>query len=248
MRKAMNSKSWDRLAKIYDGFMAKDTLAYDRMYDLIRQKVKGKTVLELATGTGLISGNIVKNAVHIEATDFSAEMIEQAKQTYSSTKLHFSVQDATNLPYADQSFDVVILANALHVMPQPEKALAEVRRVLKDDGSFIAPNFTDAESSFKRRCRLKMMGAAGFKVVSKWSGEGYIAFLRHNGWMIESAKTLHAAFPLTYVECKKEIYTVEKDVDIHTNGMYNKHTDSMFGVEVSSGEEQISRRDEKLNC
>ena len=55
MRREMNAKSWDRFAKIYDGFMAKDALAYEQMYDLIRRKVKDKTVLELATGTGLIA-------------------------------------------------------------------------------------------------------------------------------------------------------------------------------------------------
>ena len=54
MRREMNAKSWDRFAKIYDGFMAKDALAYEQMYDLIRRKVKDKTVLELATGTGLM--------------------------------------------------------------------------------------------------------------------------------------------------------------------------------------------------
>ena len=36
------------------------------------------------------------------------------------------------LPYADGSFDTVIVSNALHIVPQPEKALAEIRRVLKD--------------------------------------------------------------------------------------------------------------------
>ena len=61
-------------------------------------------------------------------------MIEKAKKNYNSTKLHFSVQDARTLPYADQSFDVVIIANALHIMPEPEKALSEIKRVLKDDG------------------------------------------------------------------------------------------------------------------
>ena len=46
------------------------------------------------------------------------------------------------LPYAEVSFDVVIVSNALHIVPQPEKALAEIHRVLKDDGVLIAPTFT----------------------------------------------------------------------------------------------------------
>ena len=46
---------WDRNAGRYDRFMRKDRAAYDEMYALIRPVVKAKTVLELATGTGLIA-------------------------------------------------------------------------------------------------------------------------------------------------------------------------------------------------
>ena len=77
-----------------------------------------KTVLELATGTGLIAKNIVNSAAHIEATDASPEMIAEAKRDNRSAKLHFSVQDMFHLPYADESFDVVIVANALHIVPE----------------------------------------------------------------------------------------------------------------------------------
>ena len=69
-----------------------------------------------------------------EATDFSAEMIRQAKKQVHSSRLHFSVQDATKLPYGPESFDAVVISNALHVMPHPEKALAEAWRVLKPGG------------------------------------------------------------------------------------------------------------------
>ena len=132
---------WDKNAGRYDRFMRKDGAAYEEMYELIRPVVKAKTVLELATGTGLIAKNIVNAAAHIEATDASAEMITEAKRDNQSAKLHFSVQDMFRLPYADKSFDVVIVSNALHIVPQPEKALAEIRRVLKDDGVLIAPTF-----------------------------------------------------------------------------------------------------------
>jgi len=125
---------WDRNAGRYDRFMRKDRAAYEKMYGLIRPVVKGKTVLELATGTGLIAKNIVNAAAHIEATDASVEMIAEAKRNNQSAKLHFSVQDMFCLPYADKSFDVVIVSNALRVVPQPEKSLAEIQRVLKDDG------------------------------------------------------------------------------------------------------------------
>ena len=141
---------WDRNAGRYDRFMRKDQAAYEEMYKLIRPVVKAKTVLELATGTGLIAKHIVNAAAHIEATDASPEMIAEAKRDNRSAKLHFSVQDMFRLPYANQSFNVVIVSNALHIVPQPEKALQEIKRVLKDDGVLIAPTFTPCRKLFFR--------------------------------------------------------------------------------------------------
>ena len=64
---------WDRNAEDrYDRFMRKDSGSYTKKcMQLIRPVVKDKTVLELATGTGLIAKHIVKAAAHIEATDAS---------------------------------------------------------------------------------------------------------------------------------------------------------------------------------
>ena len=194
---------WDKNAGRYDRFMRKDQTAYEEMYALIRPVVKGKTVLELATGTGLIAKNIVNAAAHIEATDASVEMIAEAKRDNQSAKLHFSVQDMFRLPYADKSFDVVIVSNALHIVPQPEKALAEIHRVLKDDGVLIAPTFTHAGNAFSGKVRAFFMKLAGFPLHSKWTSEEYLRFLRQNGWAVRKSVVLKASFPLTYAECEK---------------------------------------------
>ena len=194
---------WDRNAGRYDRFMQKDRAAYEKMYELIRPIVRHKTVLELATGTGLIAKHIVNAAAHIEATDASAEMIAEAKRDNHSTKLHFSVQDMFRLPYTEESFDVVIVSNALHIVPQPEKALAEIHRVLKDDGVLIAPTFTHAGNSFSGKVRAFFMKLAGFPLHSKWTSHEYLAFLRENGWTVQKSTVLKASFPLTYAECVK---------------------------------------------
>ena len=194
---------WDKNAGRYDRFMRKDRAAYDEMYELIRPVVRHKTVLELATGTGLIAKHIVNAAAHIEATDASAEMIAEAKRDNRSAKLYFSVQDMFCLPYANQSFDVVIVSNALHIVPQPEKALAEIRRVLKDGGVLIAPTFTHAGNSFSGRAKAFFMKLADFPLHSKWTSEEYLRFLRQNGWTVRKIVVLKASFPLTYTECVK---------------------------------------------
>ena len=194
---------WDKNAGRYDCFMRKDRAAYEEMYALIWPVVKAKTVLELATGTGLIAKSIVNATAHIEATDASAEMIAEAKRDNQSAKLHFSVQDMFCLPYADKSFDAVIVSNALHIVPQPEKALAEIHRVLKDDGVLIAPTFTHAGNSFSGKVRAFFMKLAGFPLHSKWTSEEYLRFLRQNGWAVRKSVVLKASFPLTYAECEK---------------------------------------------
>ena len=194
---------WDKNAGRYDRFMRKDQAAYEEMYALIWPVVKAKTVLELATGTGLIAKSIVNAAAHIEATDASVEMIAEAKRDNQSAKLHFSVQDMFRLPYAGKSFDVVIVSNALHIVPQPEKALAEIHRVLKDDGVLIAPTFTHAGNSFSGKVRAFFMKPAGFPLHSKWTSEEYLRFLRQNGWAVRKSVVLKASFLLTYAESEK---------------------------------------------
>ena len=116
----------------------------------------------------------MSSAAHIEATDASGEMIAQAKRDSRSAKLHFSLQDMFHLPYADGSFDVVIVANALHIVPEPEKALSEIRRVLKDDGMLVAPTFTHAGNSFSGKVRAFFMKLAGFPLHSRWTSEEYL--------------------------------------------------------------------------
>ena len=194
---------WDRNAGRYDRFIRKDRAAYEKMYELIRPVVKDKTVLELATGTGLIAKNIVNTAAYIEATDASPKMITEAKRENYSAKLCFSVQDMFSLPYADNSFDVVIVSNALHIVPQPEKSLREIKRVMKDEGVLIAPTFTHAGNSLSGKVKAFFMKLAGFPLHSKWMSEEYLSFLHQNGWAVRKSAVLKASFPLTYTECVK---------------------------------------------
>ena len=197
------SDFWDKHAAHYDRFLRRDMAAYQQMYELICPAVRHKTVLELATGTGLIASHIINAAEQIEATDASEEMIHLAKEANRSSKLHFSVQNMFHLPYADHSFDVAIVSNALHIVPQPEKALAEACRVLKDDGLLIAPTFTHGDNTLWGQVQSFFMRLSGFPLRSRWTCEEYLAFLRQCGWRVRTSRVLPASFPLTYAECIK---------------------------------------------
>lgn len=198
-----NKSFWDRWAKRYDKMMSGDKRTYAQIVSCMKKKLdRNMSVLELACGTGLLSVQLAGSVKMLEATDFSEEMIRQAEKKAHSSRLHFSVQDATALPYAPESFDAVVISNALHIMPNPKAALAEIRRVLKPDGILIAPTFTAAGSAFGR-LEIRIMELSGFKVFHKWDSKGYLDFLRRNGFTITGSKVFGGILKLTYVEAKK---------------------------------------------
>ena len=204
MKTITNRSFWDRYAGLYDTFIKKDNKAYAEMYLLIRTRLNTNMhVLELATGTGLISIAIADKVSCVEATDFSPQMIAEAKKKKLPRNVNFSVQDACNLFYEDCSFDAVIISNALHIMPNPELALQNISRVLKNDGVLIAPTFTHAGNGIKGKLKAHFMELFGFKTYHKWTTEEYCLFLVNNGFYIERMKILKASFPLTYVEARK---------------------------------------------
>lgn len=193
---------WNRWASRYDRVMSGSKDTYLRIAEQINHTLnRNMTVLELACGTGILSVRIAASTKHLEATDFSEEMIWQAKRKHHSSRLHFSVQDAADLPYASESFDAVVIANALHVVPNAELVLKNIRRVLKKDGILIAPTFT-AAGTFRGRLKIRIMGLSGFKVFRKWSQETYLAFLEENGFTVIRSEIFKGPLQLTYAEAR----------------------------------------------
>ena len=198
--KKLNS-IWNFYAPIYNLFMHFNKKAYAKMNANIRKIIKDKTVLEIATGTGLIANNVADSAKKMTATDFAEKMIKEAQKANKNSNLTFQLEDATNLTFQDQSFDVVIISNALHVIPAPEKALAEIKRVLAPDGILIAPNFVHENLSGTSKFMSKLLNAAGIAFEAKWDFNGYVKFLHDNGFDVKKKTLIKAMIPLAYTEC-----------------------------------------------
>ena len=135
----MKGNVWDFYAPVYNLFMSGNKKAYRNMCERIRVVIQNKRVLELACGTGLISKAVAEVSRSYIATDFSEQMLAQALRGKRPEQLMFSKADAANLPFGANSFDVVIISNALHIIPEPERVLSECRRVLGKNGVLIAP-------------------------------------------------------------------------------------------------------------
>ena len=199
----MKKTVWDIFAPIYEQAMKSQKNIYAYLYKEISAAATEKTVLELATGPGMIARNIANSAKSVIATDFSPKMIETAKKCGIPQNVVFGTADATNLSYKDNSFDVVVIANALHIIPNPEKALSEINRVLKSDGILVAPNFIEREKGRKNLWQ-KILSLVGIKFAHEWTAEEYKSFLEANGWKITKSKIVKGRIDLFYTECKRE--------------------------------------------
>lgn len=199
MTDSTNKGFWERMARIYTAFMSKNDTAYRQICKLSEQYIDSeKSVLELACGTGQITFLMTGKSGSWEATDYSENMIIEAEKRnqgeHKCEQLRFCVQDATNLTYEDEKFDVVVIANALHIMPQPEKALKEIHRVLKKDGILFAPTFVYERGYPKLPIWLKEK--AGFKTYHKWQSEELKEYVGSEGFQVVGA-TLIKGKPLS---------------------------------------------------
>lgn len=104
----------------------------------------GAKVLELGCGTGSMWTNnlqLLTEDVQLVLTDFSEGMLQTAKQNVISENVRFQQVDIQEIPYPDDSFDVVIANMMLYHVPDLHKGLSEVRRVLKPGGVFYCATY-----------------------------------------------------------------------------------------------------------
>ena len=99
---------------------------------------------------------------------------------------------------------MIIIANALHVIPEPEKVLSEIKRVLRKDGLLIAPNFIHDNTKKVSGIMSKTLSCVGVDFKAKWDADGYLKFLRNNGFTAVYSNQLPSTIPLMYVECRND--------------------------------------------
>ena len=114
-------------------------------YSSVLDIVKGKVVLDIASGAGYGTNLIATSAKQVTGVDYSKEAIEYSKGLYKSKNLEFIQGDAQNLPLDDKAFDVVVSLETIEHLQDPEKFVNEFSRVLKPGGVFIVSTPNDDE-------------------------------------------------------------------------------------------------------
>ena len=157
-----------RGASIYDGMMTCTTVlgtavsravwgigpelnaAYlNCVFDSIPEDFSG-SLLEVPVGTGVLTMPLYATLPDAQVTclDYSADMMARAQGRAAGmglVNIDFRQGDVGALPFADESFDVVLSMNGFHAFPDKEAAYAETYRVLKPGGTFCGCFFVEGE-------------------------------------------------------------------------------------------------------
>jgi len=133
--------NFDKVADAYDSYYQNDL---GKRIDNLEKRIVGlfinefnhKDVLEIGCGTGHWTSFLSEQGLKVIGIDISDKMLEKAKSK-NIPNAKFEVNDATNLPYADESIENIVCITSLEFIKNKDKALKEMHRVLKKNGTIL---------------------------------------------------------------------------------------------------------------
>ena len=160
----------------------------------------GKNAIDIGTGRGQFAVYLARLGFCVTGIDLSENMISQAKKHAKKNTLaiDFKIQDAEELKFNDNTFDVVVSRNLLWTLPDPYKAVKEWRRILKPGGTLVISDGFWMNYTWRRlHCFVFNLAKNIFRNDSMISARfflSYAAFQKHlpfyEGICFEDADTL----------------------------------------------------------
>lgn len=185
LSRAQVESSYRRYAPLYD-FLFGATLGPGRhaMTQLVR-RLAPKQILEVGVGTGLTLTEYPADA-RITGIDVSREMLAVARRKRrieDDARIALHAMDAEEMDFADCTFDCVTLPYVLSVTPNPDRLVAEVRRVCRPGGHIVIVNHFSGEAPWRA---LELLA----RPLSRWLGFRSEFCLQHNvlrhDWKVQS--------------------------------------------------------------
>lgn len=175
---------WDKVAGVYDLF---ENIYNKKVYQTTGKRVakyisNTDKVLECACGTGAISVFLAPVCAKLYATDYSVGMLKQAKKKLSCyDNVIFKKADITSLKVKDDTFDVVVAGNVIHLLPDPRLALNELTRVCKHGGKLIIPTYING-SKGTNQYAVKFLEKLGANFKRQFDETTYKSFFLEMGY------------------------------------------------------------------
>ena len=188
--------------------------------EMMRRRLTGRTILpwvgkgrllDIGCGHGVSAAMLAQQGWEVYGLDFSQVAADHARALLGEERVH--VGDLYSAHYPDRRFDVVLMSHALEHLYRPKKVLAEVRRILDDEGVLVVavPNAASWESAlcgrwwgpwdpprhlyhFTKESLTRLLAQAGFAVIQLRTGvtSTHLTSSLDRAWM----ESRHRALPL----------------------------------------------------
>jgi SAM-dependent methyltransferase len=136
----MSSTFHARSAAAYEQFMGRWSRRLSARFVEFAGIADGDSILDVGCGTGSLTGVLLgsANVKSVVGIDLADVYLEAARQTIRDPRVTFKTADATSLPFADQNFDRALSMLVLQFVPDANKAVSEMRRVVRPGGVVAA--------------------------------------------------------------------------------------------------------------
>lgn len=199
---------WSTFARFYDVAESLNGKVYREMVSVTTQLVPhGAAVLECAAGTGELTLAAARKAERVVCTDYSGEMLKVARKKAKKRRfvnIEFERANIFHLDYADETFDIVIAGNVLHLLDNPENAVRELCRVTKSGGKILLPTFMTRDKSAISETLLKAYRRLGFEPNAEYSPKEYVQMLKGCDVGEVKSKLIKGTVPCCYAVIIKE--------------------------------------------
>lgn len=199
---------WDKFAKYYDVAEALNGKVCSEMREITKTLVpRGAAVLECAGGTGELSLAAAEKAAAVLCTDNSEKMLEVAREKakkHGRGNILFERQNIFHLRMADDTYDVVIAGNVLHLLQNPENAVKELYRVTKKGGRILLPTFMTSEKTKISGALLGAYKKLGFQPCTEFTPRSYVYMLKGCNCGTVKAKLIKGTVPCCYAVIVKQ--------------------------------------------
>ena len=175
---------WDKVSGVYDLFEnIYNKSVYQSTGESVAKYIKNSDrVLECACGTGAISVFIAPVCKELIVSDYSVGMLKQAKKKLKNyDNIDYRRVDITDIEAEDNSFDVVVAGNVIHLLPDPQRAMNELTRVCKDGGRLVIPTYINGDEG-TNKLAVKFLEKLGASFKCQFDAESYEKFFEDMGY------------------------------------------------------------------
>ena len=193
---------WSTFANFYDVAEAINGDVYREMLSVTRTMIPhGAAVLDCAAGTGALSIAAAERAESVLCTDNSEEMLSVAKRKCKRRRLEnvsFERRNIFHLGDEDNTYDVVMAGNVLHLLVEPENAVKELVRVTKPGGRLLLPTFVLKDKNSVSEKLIEIYKKLGFSPARDYSPKDYVEMLKGCSAGKVRAKLIKGTVPCCY--------------------------------------------------